>query len=145
GFFLMSLWTTRALSISMPTPERNAPSIHPLTSKAETIYTYSEEDLNERVVPPSHIISHDVNRLVRYLHCFDTAREGEIQNMVNHLCLIEEELFVPVPAPSESEQCPSQPKPSEYLRREPRPRNPKNYRLSHPKRRLGYQLSHTYQ
>ncbi|KAG8704815.1 hypothetical protein FRC11_009569 [Ceratobasidium sp. 423] len=76
-----SLPTTCASSISLSTPEGNEPSIHPLTSKAEMIY--SDGDLNDGVVPPSHIISHDV----------DTIHEGESRDMADHLCHIEEELF----------------------------------------------------
>ncbi|KAG8703829.1 hypothetical protein FRC08_002616, partial [Ceratobasidium sp. 394] len=82
-----SLHTTQPSSISFTTPEGNKPSIE----SEETVY--SDHDLDEGGIPPSHIISHDVNRLLQYLHDIDTAREGETRDMSDHLRRIEEELF----------------------------------------------------
>ncbi|KAG9095705.1 hypothetical protein FS749_009959 [Ceratobasidium sp. UAMH 11750] len=82
-----SLHTTQPSSISFTTPEGNKPSIE----SEETVY--SDHDLGEGGIPPSHIISHDVNRLLQYLHDIDTAREGETRDMSDHLRRIEEELF----------------------------------------------------
>ncbi|KAG8735744.1 hypothetical protein FRC10_010215 [Ceratobasidium sp. 414] len=81
-----SLHTTHPSSISWMTPEDNKPSIE----LEETVYT--DLDLAEGGVLPSHIISHDVNRLLPYLHDIDTAREGETRDMSDHLQRIEEEL-----------------------------------------------------
>ncbi|KAG8707385.1 hypothetical protein FRC09_001859, partial [Ceratobasidium sp. 395] len=83
----VSLHTTSASSISLTTPVGNKPSIE----SEETVY--SDGDLAEGGVPPSHIISHDVNRLLQYLHDVDTVREGETRDMSDHLRRIEEELF----------------------------------------------------
>ncbi|KAG8696265.1 hypothetical protein FRC08_007275 [Ceratobasidium sp. 394] len=82
-----SLRTTQLSSISFTTPEGNKPSI-----ESEEM-VYSDHDLDEGRIPPSHIISHDVNRLLQYLHDIDTAREGETRNMSDQLWRIEEELF----------------------------------------------------
>ncbi|KAH7337671.1 hypothetical protein B0J17DRAFT_433910 [Rhizoctonia solani] len=121
-----SLHTTYASSISMTTPEGNKPSIESIPSRAETIY--SDGDLNDGAVPPSHIISHDVNRLLQYLHEVDTVREGESRDLADNLRRIEEELFdlsaflrqrrpspppAPQPAPAEPQvirvEAPSEP------------------------------------
>ncbi|KAG8728913.1 hypothetical protein FRC10_004411, partial [Ceratobasidium sp. 414] len=76
-----------------PSPE-HTPSLHtthPSIEPEETVYT--DLDLAEGGVPPSHIISHDVNRLVQYPHDIDTVREGETRDMSDHLQHIEEGLF----------------------------------------------------
>ncbi|KAG8791998.1 hypothetical protein FRC12_007584 [Ceratobasidium sp. 428] len=72
----VSLHTTSASSISLTTPVGNKPSI----KSEETVY--SDGDLGEGGIPPSHIISHDVNRLLQYLHDVDTVREGETSSFV---------------------------------------------------------------
>ncbi|CUA72106.1 hypothetical protein RSOLAG22IIIB_10086 [Rhizoctonia solani] len=61
-----SLQTMYASSIPLSTPEGNWPSIESFPPKAETIY--SDGDSNKGAVPPSHIISYDVNQLLQYLH-----------------------------------------------------------------------------
>ncbi|KEP46934.1 hypothetical protein V565_174700 [Rhizoctonia solani 123E] len=83
-----SLGTTQASSIS----EGNKPSIETLPSGAESIY--SDRDLNKGTVPPSHIVSQDVNRLLQYLHEVITVRKGETWDMTDHLHPFEE--YVPM-------------------------------------------------
>ncbi|KAL5639974.1 hypothetical protein ACGC1H_006516 [Rhizoctonia solani] len=46
-------------------------------SRREQSRFFSDGDLNKGTVPPSHIDSHDVNRLLQYLHKVNTVREGE--------------------------------------------------------------------
>ncbi|KAG9077168.1 hypothetical protein FS749_010972 [Ceratobasidium sp. UAMH 11750] len=82
-----SLHTTQPSSISFTTPEGNKPSIE----SEETVY--SDYDLDEGGIPPSHITSHDMNWLLQYLHDIDAAREDETRDMSDHLRRIEEELF----------------------------------------------------
>ncbi|KAG9077616.1 hypothetical protein FS749_010471 [Ceratobasidium sp. UAMH 11750] len=110
----LSSETTITLPPLPPSPERT-PSLHttqPSIESEETVY--SHHDLAESGIPPSHI-SHDVNRLLQYLHDIDTVREGETRDMSDHLRRIEEELFDlsaflrrrrPTPPPAQPQYAP---------------------------------------
>ncbi|KIJ34006.1 hypothetical protein M422DRAFT_52214 [Sphaerobolus stellatus SS14] len=79
----------RTFTVSISTPYSNAPSI---ASQLETVpSSVSEEEIPER--RPSEIISHDVNRLLEYLHGIDSVRNGQHSDMSRHLDRIEGELM----------------------------------------------------
>ena len=68
----------------MSTPYSNAPSI---ASQLETIPSHASSDLAGP--PPGEILTHDVNRLLQYLHEVDAARNVQNVDMANHLDRIE--------------------------------------------------------
>ncbi|KAI5118912.1 hypothetical protein M0805_004688 [Coniferiporia weirii] len=74
---------TPTASLSIGTPRSSAPSAHTMTSVATS-------DVIEQ--PREEILTHDVNRLLRYLHDLDQIRGGETQDMREQLQRIEEEL-----------------------------------------------------
>lgn len=70
-------------SVSISTPHSNAPSI---ASQLETVPSI-RSDLTGP--PPGEIITHDVNRLLQYLHEVDSVRNGQNVDMAKHLDRIE--------------------------------------------------------
>ncbi|OCB90400.1 hypothetical protein A7U60_g2411 [Sanghuangporus baumii] len=76
-----------SLSIVTATPSA---SISTPRSDAQTLTSVVTSDILE--VPREEILTHDVNRLLRYLHDLDQIRGGETQDIKDHLGRIEDEL-----------------------------------------------------
>jgi len=68
------------MSVSIATPESQIPSIH---SQLATIISE----------PPREILTHDVNKLLSYLHDTNAARDAQHEELTDHLRAIEEELL----------------------------------------------------
>ena len=68
------------MSVSIATPESQVPSIH---SQLDTIISE----------PPREILTHDVNKLLSYLHDNNLARDAQHEELTDHLRAIEEELL----------------------------------------------------
>ena len=68
------------MSVSIATPDSQIPSIH---SQLATIVSE----------PPREILTHDVNKLLSYLHDTNTARDAQHEELTDHLRAIEDELL----------------------------------------------------
>jgi hypothetical protein len=68
------------MSVSIATPDSQILSIHSLL---ETIVSE----------PPRKILSHDVNKLLSYLHDNNAARDAQHEELTDHLHAIEDELL----------------------------------------------------
>ena len=68
------------MSVSIATPGSQIPSIH---SQLATIVSE----------PPREILTHDVNKLLSYLHDANAARDTQHEELTDHLRAIEEELL----------------------------------------------------
>jgi hypothetical protein len=73
-------------SVSISTPYSNAPSI---ASQLETVPSLDGGASDLAAPPPSEILTHDVNRLLRYLHDVDATRNEQNVDMASHLDRIE--------------------------------------------------------
>ncbi|KAG8904985.1 hypothetical protein FRB99_000899 [Tulasnella sp. 403] len=62
-----------------------------IASRVSTIVTESVVD--EEIEPPAPILTHDVNRLLSYLHDINQRRADESRDLALHIGRIEEELF----------------------------------------------------
>jgi len=69
-----------SMSVSIATPDSQIPSIH---SQLDTIVSE----------PPREILTHDVNKLLSYLHDVNAARDAQHEELTDHLRAIEEELL----------------------------------------------------
>ena len=69
-----------SMSVSITTPGSQIPSIH---SQLATIVSE----------PPREILTHDVNKLLSYLHDTNTARDAQHAELTDHLRAIEDELL----------------------------------------------------
>ena len=69
-----------SMSVSITTPGSQIPSIH---SQLATIISK----------PPCKILTHDVNKLLSYLHNTNTAHDVQHAELTDHLCVIEDELL----------------------------------------------------
>ena len=72
----------RTFTVSISTPYSNAPSI---ISQLETV----PSTLSEPERRPSEIFTHDVNRLLEYMHSLDGIRNGQHGDLLAHLDRIE--------------------------------------------------------
>jgi hypothetical protein len=68
------------MSVSIATPESQIPSIH-----SQLTSIVSE--------PPREILTHDVNKLLSYLHDTNNVRDAQHEELTDHLRAIEEELL----------------------------------------------------
>ena len=68
------------MSVSITTPGSQIPSIH---SQLATIISE----------PPRKILTHDVNKLLSYLHDTNTACDAQHAELTDHLCAIKDELL----------------------------------------------------
>ena len=68
------------MSVSITTPESQIPSIH---SQLATVVSE----------PPREILTHDVNKLLSYLHDTNAARDAQHEELTDHLRAIEDELL----------------------------------------------------
>ena len=68
------------MSVSIATPGTQIPSIH-----SQLASIVSE--------PPREILTHDVNKLLSYLHEANTARDAQHEELTDHLRAIEDELL----------------------------------------------------
>ena len=68
------------MSVSIATPGPQIPLIH---SQLDTIVSE----------PPHEILTHDVNKLLSYLHDANTARDAQHEEPTDHLRAIEDELI----------------------------------------------------
>ena len=68
------------MSVSIATPGSQIPSIH---SQLDTIVSE----------PPREILTHDVNKLLSYLHDTNAALDVQYEELTDHLRAIEEELL----------------------------------------------------
>ena len=68
------------MSVSIATPDSQIPSIH---SQLATIVSE----------PPREILTHDVNKLLSYLHDTNAARDAQHEELTDHLRAIEDELL----------------------------------------------------
>ena len=68
------------MSVSIATPDSQIPSIH---SQLATIVSE----------PPREILTHDVNKLLSYLHETNAARDSQHEELTDHLRAIEDELL----------------------------------------------------
>jgi len=69
-----------SMSVSIATPDSQIPSIH---SQLATIVSE----------PPREILTHDVNKLLSYLHDTNVARDAQHEELTDHLRAIEDELL----------------------------------------------------
>ena len=69
-----------SMSVSIATPDSQIPSIH---SQLTTIISE----------PPREILTHDVNKLLSYLHETNAARDVQHEELTDHLRAIEDELL----------------------------------------------------
>ena len=69
-----------SMSVSIATPGSQIPSIH---SQLDTIVSE----------PPREILTHDVNKLLSYLHDTNAALDVQYEELTDHLRAIEEELL----------------------------------------------------
>jgi hypothetical protein len=67
------------MSVSIATPDSQIPSIH---SQLATIVSE----------PPREILTHDVNKLLSYLHETNAARDAQHEDLTDHIRAIEDEL-----------------------------------------------------
>lgn len=77
-----------SMSLSVSTPRGSTPSIHSLI---ETIPSQAPEPAP--AVGPSHILTHDVNRLLSYIHEVDQSRSTEHLELSDNIRAIREELL----------------------------------------------------
>lgn len=76
------------VSVTMTPLQSNHPSIH---SDLETEPSLDREEVTG-VVPPGQIVTHDINRLLQYLHEVDQIRGGDNLDLAEQMQRIEDEL-----------------------------------------------------
>src|SRR5258706_6892265 len=76
------------ISVTMTPLQSNHPSIH---SDLETEPSLDREEITG-VVPPGQIVTHDINRLLQYLHEVDQIRGGDNLDLAEQMQHIEDEL-----------------------------------------------------
>lgn len=76
------------VSVTMTPLQSNHPSIH---SDLETEPSLDREEITG-VVPPGQIVTHDINRLLQYLHEVDQIRGGDNLDLAEQMQHIEDEL-----------------------------------------------------
>ncbi|TCD63586.1 hypothetical protein EIP91_005194 [Steccherinum ochraceum] len=76
------------ISVSVTTPEGTTPSIHSLL---ETVPSVEGEPI--RGTPPSHILTHDVNRILQYLYEINSMRTDVDHDIMNNIRDIRDELM----------------------------------------------------
>ena len=76
------------VSVTMTPLQSNHPSIH---SDLETEPSLDREEITG-VVPPGEIVTHDINRLLQYLHEVDQIRGGDNLDLAEQMQRIEDEL-----------------------------------------------------